>query len=352
MTRDRRRRGSARLAAALLASLRAVPSPAAPAPGGPVFSAAERAVSTWRSQAAASLDADAGLLAALQGAGAAPPVARCIKLNNYWCIKKAGWTGEIASDSEGHVAFASAAEGAAVAALLLKRYYVDFGRRSALAIVSRWAPAQCSGFGGGGSGRATMASLTAVAGTLRARWLASHSRGFAAPTRAAGARPRRSVVASRVSRPEAAPTIALGTDGKRLGEASRAMTLDALLSGSPDAPPSRSMLGLAPHRRAAAASPGTDRRPAVGGAAGHDGLAAGCAPDEGRVTAYATHAAAGIAAGPDGDLALFTAEGTPTPNLAVVMANMARVEIGPLGVRRELIEAGIADAFRPGRNGR
>ena len=47
---------------------------------------------------------------------------RCIRLNNYWCIKKAGWTGEVASDSEGHVAFSSSLEGAMVAVRLLRRY--------------------------------------------------------------------------------------------------------------------------------------------------------------------------------------------------------------------------------------
>ena len=56
---------------------------------------------------------------------------RCVKLNNYWCIKRARWAGEIAADAEGHVAFASAIDGAIAAAILLRRYYIDYNRRSA-----------------------------------------------------------------------------------------------------------------------------------------------------------------------------------------------------------------------------
>ena len=66
--------------------------------------------------------------------------------------------------------------------------------------------------------------------------------------------------------------------------------------------------------------------------------------------AYAAKAATGVATSADGDLELFAPDGTPKPNLALVMANMARVEIGPLGPKPELIAAGIAAAFRPGRN--
>ena len=65
-----------------------------------------------------------------------------MRLNNYWRIKSARWNGKIASDAEGHVAFSSAHERAVVAAQLLRRYYVNYGHRSALAIVSRWAPSE------------------------------------------------------------------------------------------------------------------------------------------------------------------------------------------------------------------
>ncbi len=299
-----------------------VATPSAPAA---VFERTERAVSSWRTEAAAHLALSDRQLEVLKAP--APAVARCVKLNNYWCIKKAGWKGEIAADGEGHVAFASAVDGAAVAALLLKRYYVDFGRHTALAIVSHWAPAACGGIEGG----ASLSSLTTkgIAGTLRARWLAGHTRGFI--TSLAGkVAARRSVVSTRVSRPVAAPTIAVG-----LNITGRPTTLDALLAASPGAPPSRSMIGM-PFGR-----PRDGSRVASLGCAGLNG---------GRIASYAAKAANGIIAGTDGDLGLFDADGAPTANLSAIMANMATVEIGPFQASHALIVEGIADAFRPDRN--
>ncbi len=292
---------------------------AVPVPASVVFNPAARAVSTWRTEAGDHLDLSPRQAEALRQA--TPSVARCVKLNNYWCIKKAGWNGEIAADGEGHVAFASATAGAAVAALLLKRYYVDFNRRTATAIISHWAPAACGGTGGGAS-LSSLTSTGGIGGTLRARWLAGHARGFASTLAGRGAAPRRSVVTARLPRMMPAPTIAAG-----LNIADKPITLDALLAASPNAPPSRSMIGVR-----------------------HGTLAAGGGCDGGRVAAYAAEAARGIATGPDGDLGLFTADGRPTANLALVMTNMARVEIGPLQAKRALVDEGIAEAFRPGRN--
>lgn len=312
----------------------AEPKPAAV----PLFRPAERAVSTWRVEAAGHLLLTPAQAAMLLASGPAPDVARCVKLNNYWCIKKAGWNGEIAADGEGHVAFASAVEGAAVAALLLKRYYVDFKRRTALAIISHWAPAQCGLVADAkprGRRTTVVAAASGLATTLRGRWLAGHRRGFVVPVAGARTRPRRSVIADRMPRMMAAPTIAAG-----LGETSRStrpMTLDALLSASPNAPPSRSMLGL-------------PRRGDGGIAAAGRTSVSSCGADSARVASYAAKAAAGIVTGTDGDLALFQPDGTPTAHLATMMANMAGVEIGPLGVQPALVEAGIAAAFRPGRN--
>ncbi len=322
--------GSALLTTTVATAARAqtAPGPATAPPQAAVFAARERAVSTWRGQAAANLqlapDAAAALLA-----GQERPVARCVKLNNYWCIKKAGWAGEIASDAEGHVAFSSAAEGAAVAALLLKRYYVDFNRHSALAIISRWAPAQCGGLVAGGV-RSRKLSVSMIGTTLRARWLATHARGFATPAAGpskAAARPRRSIVADHVGRLMPTPQIALGVGGS--DRPVTPITLDALLQSDPSVPRSRSQLGGTP-----GPAPSTSA----------------CAGDGARVAAYANKAATGIAAGADGDLGLFDAEGRPTANLATMMTNMARVEIGPLAATPALIQTGIADAFRPGRN--
>ena len=73
-----------------------------------------------------------------------PATPRCVKLNNYWCVKRAGWAGEIAADADGHVAFASALEGAMVAVMLLRRYYLVYDRHTAQAIISHWAPANAA----------------------------------------------------------------------------------------------------------------------------------------------------------------------------------------------------------------
>src|SRR4051794_30400573 len=119
---------------ALLVSLAKPPElaiPAWPRLATPSFRPAERALTNWAIQAA--LDLDLRTDAALRWlAGNVPAnVPRCIRLNNYWCIKKAGWPGEIGADGEGHAAFASADEGASAAVILLRRYYLNYGRKSA-----------------------------------------------------------------------------------------------------------------------------------------------------------------------------------------------------------------------------
>jgi hypothetical protein len=52
--------------------------------------------------------------------------------------------------------------------------------------------------------------------------------------------------------------------------------------------------------------------------------------------------AQGVVGGANEDLALFTADGAPTENLAKVMANMAAVEIGPARPRDALIRIAVA----------
>ncbi|MGU3479636.1 hypothetical protein ACLBX8_28355, partial [Methylobacterium sp. D48H] len=116
---------------------------AAPADSRPPrFDPATRSVSNWHAQTGAQLTPRA--LAITASLADDPPyVARCVRLNNGWCIKSARWSGEIGADGEGHTAFATLDDGADAAASLLRRYYRDYGRRTALAIVRRWAPAEC-----------------------------------------------------------------------------------------------------------------------------------------------------------------------------------------------------------------
>ena len=120
------------------------------------YEAEAREISNWRSQTVGALEPKPVAIAAAWLSADRPIITRCVKLNNYWCIKSARWDGEIGKDAEGHVGFASADHGADAAVTLLRRYYLEFGRKSALEIVRRWAPAECNiatGFGGLGGAR-------------------------------------------------------------------------------------------------------------------------------------------------------------------------------------------------------
>ncbi|TXN20213.1 hypothetical protein FV217_18840, partial [Methylobacterium sp. WL9] len=113
----------ARLAPAGQLSLRTTLDTNPSAPALPYFSATARAVSNWRDEAGAAL-MPASLALVVKYADSEPGfVARCVKLNNYWCIKQARWRGELGGDGEGHTGFATAADGADAAATLLRRYY-------------------------------------------------------------------------------------------------------------------------------------------------------------------------------------------------------------------------------------
>ncbi|HEX4765823.1 MAG TPA: hypothetical protein VH414_06045, partial [Lichenihabitans sp.] len=198
--------------------------------------------------------------------------------------------------------------------LLLRRYYIDYGRHSALAIVSHWAPASCGApvvSRSRGARHATPADRLAVhgiGGTLRARFLAHRGRRVAGRRRV---RMQASVIPDRlIALPAPAPAIAVG-----LGET------PVKLSSTP--------LSLPLSALAAPPEPGR---------------AFACSGDTARIQAYAARAAAGIAPRPTDDLKLFDAAGRPTGNLARLMRNMAAVEIGPLGASRSLIEAAVERA--------
>ncbi|WP_374305501.1 hypothetical protein [Methylocella sp.] len=287
----------------------------------PVFLEKPRAVSNWRLEAARHLDAPAPELARRLDEAAQPP--RCVKLNNYWCVKRAGWDGEIASDGEGHVAFASAPEGALVAIALLRRYALSYNLRSAQAILARWAPAQCGLAASRGRVAPPPVRLAALAprgigSTLRARWLAGHRPG-GAPKSAAAARPRVSIVIDRRTRMIEAPEIAVGMGERSASEPPRGAVRLVSLDGA-------GLGALAPSAPAAGVS---------------------CASEAARVRAYAARAVEGLGIGPDDDLLLFSPDGAAGPRLAPFLRNMARVEIGPLGAREDLIRDAIAaDAAR------
>src|SRR3954454_22235179 len=154
---------------------------------GPASYASQaRAVTNWRHETAHTLDPQPlSALAALFQLDR-PIVTRCVKLNNYWCIKSARWNGEVGSDEEGHTGFASAEQGADAAATLLRRYYLEFGRRSALDVVRRWAPAECRTVVAG-IALPTVLAVRGIGATLRARWLAGRRASPALRIRVAAA---------------------------------------------------------------------------------------------------------------------------------------------------------------------
>ena len=310
--------------------LRLAPAPLLALAAPAAYQPQERAVGNWRLESALGLDLPP-LGALKQFAGTAPTqTPRCVKLNNYWCIKRAGWNGEIASDPDGHVAFATAEEGAAVAALLLRRYYIDFKRHTAREIASRWAPSQCAapamafGVSHGvsrmlpqrpvpmGLGMLPQRPIPmglaphGVFNTARARWLATHLPG-GAPR--AGFRRARFAPQARLASlaPASTPPSINAHETSETGPKTRIFAHE-------ETPPA----------------------PLVN-----------CSGDLIRINNYATHIAEGIAAGPDQDLHLFAADGQPTENFARALANMAAVEIGPLRAHPSLVAFAVAQLRLP-----
>ncbi|KTS46417.1 hypothetical protein SB2_17710, partial [Methylobacterium radiotolerans] len=241
---------------------RALPLPAAataPADGRPPrFDPATRSVSNWHAQTGAQLTPRA--LAVTASLADDPPyVARCVRLNNGWCIKSARWPGEIGADGEGHTAFATLDDGADAAASLLRRYYRDYGRRTALAIVRRWAPAECRvGAAPARPGRAVATPAVSAAlaprglgRTLRARYLAAHRPGGAPRGRAAlrvqpwsplarmaGRPSRRPAAIPRVAMLQPVPDIAAGISASSGRPAGSVADPSALLDRKPGRVPS------------------------------------------------------------------------------------------------------------------
>ena len=318
------------------------------AEGAPYYQHVARAVSNWRAQAGAELRPVSLALVAQVAANEPAFVARCAKLNNYWCIKSARWSGEVGADAEGHTGFATAADGADAAAGLLRRYYRDYGRRTALAIVRRWAPAFCGVSMPGIMARNTKPSPLAprgIGGTLRARYLARHLPGGArrgartalrvqpwSPLARMGGHPaRRPSAPIRVaSRPVAdiaaglsdktVPTVGRGSDDPAGLLDRKVPSADRLVAESALLPMMVSGLSL-----------GDLRAPAPV-----------CGNDEVRIGNYAAAIARSVGLRATDDLALFSPDGSPLPNLAPVMRAMSAVELGALHAGPPLIAAAIA----------
>lgn len=313
-----------------------------------------RAVSNWRVEAAGSLTPLGLALVARYAAQEPAFVARCVRLNNGWCIKRAHWPGEIGGDGEGHTAFATAADGADAAVSLLSRYYRAYGRRSALAIVRRWAPAECRlpGAGAPAASRApTALAPRGLAGTVRARFLARHFRG-GAPRRAAVRGPNlrvqpwsaRARLAGRPSLraplPALRPVPDIATGLAASAEAGRGglRIVSAPGLSKVRAPPS-------PEKLVAESA----ALPSVAGGSLLDLIAPPplCSDDEVRIGNYASRIAGSVGLKAGDDLALFSPDGRPLPNLAAVLLAMSAVELGTLHATPALVAAAIARRTGP-----
>lgn len=366
----------------------AIEWPASPGDPGvrmlPYFSTTARAVSNWRDETAIALMPTSLALVAKYAAGDPAFVARCVKLNNYWCIKQARWSGELGGDADGHTGFATAADGADAAALLLRRYYREYNRRSALAIVRRWAPAECgAAMRSAPSPRSAPRMASSVAplglgGTLRARFLAHHARGGAprrvAVHRGGGGNLRvqpwsalaRLGGRSRVATRQAPPLPALkpvGDIASGIGASARPeaapQVVRRTVAASPPSPKPTVYRAPLSAKAAGASDPAallaSDRfvveaaslPSIVAGLPGNSLLdlrvpAPFCGSDETRIRNYASRIAASVGLKPDDDLRLFETDGTPTERLALVMLAMSSVELGSLHATPALVAGAVA----------
>lgn len=286
-----------------------------------------RQVSNWRLEAFDALEPKTVVTLTALFKAERPFVTRCVKLNNYWCIKSARWNGELAKDNEGHVGFASADHGADAAATLLRRYYLEFGRKSAMDIVRRWAPAEC-GVASGIGGIAVLA-VRGIGGTVRAQYLASHRKGGAVRYTAKakpGGKPGRVslVIPMKPKTPQLrAPGIAEG-----MGEKPKPADARPLVA-------QRAKPAAAKRSREATATASAPLKPPA---------ASVCAPDEQRLRNYASRMVASLNLKPTDDLKLFEADGRPLPNLVPVMLAMSSFELGSLRASPGLVEAAVERA--------
>ena len=312
------------------------------ASGPGVYEPAARAVANWRGETLRAL-APAPLAALVWlGPGEARAATRCVRLNNYWCIKRARWPGEVGADEEGHTAFASAEAGADAAAMLLRRYYLDHGRRSALDIVRRWAPAECGPptlalppaaplpatlrtptLAGSPAPGAMPLTTRGLGRTLRARYLAARGRAV-----------RRAVAAQGSAARSSAPARRLRAHAGRAAPA--AAPLPAIAAGLPELAAGRVMPSVAVTASLAPLSAPLLAVPLLAAPA------RSCAEEDARQRNYAARAVLGLGVGPSDDLKLFAPDGRPLANLAPVLAAMSAFELGSLRASGALVARAVA----------
>lgn len=113
--------------------------PATMAADAPTYDAASRVVSNWKEQSVAHLGVAESDLAKHK-------FLRCIKLNNYWCLKDMGWNGRLGRDADNHTAFVNGEMAARAAVRNFRTAYSTRGRKTAFQIMSVYAPPDdCNG---------------------------------------------------------------------------------------------------------------------------------------------------------------------------------------------------------------
>jgi hypothetical protein len=102
--------------------------------------------SNWSDQAFAYLIKSDNRTPVSESVLTAHTTLRCIRLNNYWCLKDKGWDGRLGKDRDDHTSFVSADMGARAAVRNFRTAYSARGRKSALAILSAYSPSNdCRG---------------------------------------------------------------------------------------------------------------------------------------------------------------------------------------------------------------
>lgn len=104
-----------------------------PASAQPTFNENNMEVENWQQEALKNLKVDRESLLNHKNL-------RCIKLNNYWCLKDVGWNGGIGRDEDGHTAFSYGAYAARATVRNLRTAYSIHKRFSALAIMQSYSP--------------------------------------------------------------------------------------------------------------------------------------------------------------------------------------------------------------------
>ena len=346
-----------------LPPLAATAAPAESPP--PRFDPATRSVSNWHAQTGAALTPRA--LAVTASLADDPPyVARCVRLNNGWCIKSARWPGEIGADGEGHTAFATLADGADAAASLLRRYYRDYGRRTALAIVRRWAPAECRlapARGPDGARRHPPSRRRSPPGASAGPCAPASSQGTGPAGRPGAGRPcgcspgrrspgwrvapaRRPAAVPHVAALQPIPDIAVGIAppaGPARGRTARGVSTRRRSSTGRRIRGCRTPTGWWRNPRCCRPSRAVCRSSTCA-----------CRPRSARATRCGSRPMPPAISGsvglkPGDDLDLFGPDGAPRANLAPVMLAMSAVELGTLRAGPDLVAGAIArlGAFTP-----